>query len=201
LQEGKSMLLKEWNEYTKKLFNTKFLINKFILDKKIYEFDEKTFLPFFYFLGKKIKANSILEIGSYYGLKSGCFILGGSRPKKYFCYDRDTNTASTRFAKKNLYQFKIDEVNFHHYNSKITMNHNHQSDVVIINDHDALLNVDFFTKLVDKKIANGIIIIDYPNMSQSTKIYLQNFTSLRKIPMLEFSNKNNSILLGGPNGV
>jgi len=195
------MLLKEWNEYTKKLFNTKFLINKFILDKKIYEFDEKTFLPFFYFLGKKIKANSILEIGSYYGLKSGCFILGGSRPKKYFCYDRDTNTASTRFAKKNLYQFKIDEVNFHHYNSKITMNHNHQSDVVIINDHDALLNVDFFTKLVDKKIANGIIIIDYPNMSQSTKIYLQNFTSLRKIPMLEFSNKNNSILLGGPNGV
>jgi len=195
------MLLKEWNEYTKKLFNTKFLINKFILDKKIYEFDEKTFLPFFYFLGKKIKANSILEIGSYYGLKSGCFILGGSSPKKYFCYDRDANTASTRFAKKNLYQFKIDEVNFHHYNSKITMNHNHQSDVVIINDHDALLNVDFFTKLVDKKIANGIIIIDYPNMSQSTKIYLQNFTTLRKIPMLEFSNKNNSILLGGPNGV
>ena len=194
-------MLEEWNQYVKKLFNTKFLINKFILDRKIYEFDERTFLPFFYFIGKKIKAESILEIGSYYGLKSGCFILGGSNPKKYFCYDKDTNTASTRFAKKNLYQFKIDEVNFHHYNTKITMEHSHQSDLVIINDQDALLNVDFFTSLVDKKIANGIILIDYPNMAQSTKIYLRNFTTLRRLPMLEFNNKNNSILIGDLNVV
>ena len=87
------------------------------------------------------------------------------------------------------------------YNSKIIMEHSHQSDVVIINDQDALLNVDFFTKLVDKNIASGIILIDYPNMAQSTKIYLRNFTTLRRLPMLEFNNKNNSILIGDLNVV
>lgn len=185
----------EWEKYLKKLRSTDFIINKFIHDKKAYELREKSFLPFFYFIGMKLKIKNIIEIGSSFGMKSGALILAGSSPDSYFCYDDNNNLPSTRMAKKNLYQFNIQSLKFHHYSGRITMMHDHISDLLIINNKDVMIDIEFFNNLFKKIEKNGSIIIDYPEIAESTRVYLRKFSNVHDLNMLEFNNKNKSILI------
>lgn len=75
------------------------------------------------------------------------------------------------------------------------MMHDHISDLLIINNKDVMIDIEFFNNLFKKIEKNGSIIIDYPEIAESTRVYLRKFSNVHDLNMLEFNNKNKSILI------
>lgn len=135
--------------------------------RKTAAYADHRYAPFYYHLGKFLKAESMVEVGFNLGLLSACFLKSCKTLKKYVGFqERRQEYYSPRLGTLNVKanykgEFHIHVGNFTdtEFTEKISPN---SLDLVILNDEVGfdkhLTYLDFFW---DHLSANGIIVAEY----------------------------------------
>lgn len=187
----------DWLNYRNSIYDTSFITKRLVPTtisyESIPELTQTSFLPFYYFLSKNIKISSIVEFGSFYGLKTFSLFLNKQPIQNYQLFDSQENQISIKTAKKNHYQFKIPNYNVTRHSKDSEFKVLFKPDFIIFNDESYLDNRQVLSSIFSSIDDKFYFLFDIDNISSDCKSYLINFFKGKKLNGVEFKNKNNSL--------
>ena len=149
---------------------------------------DNKYAPFYYYIGRYLKAKSLLEIGFNIGLLSSCFLLSCTSVETFFGFKENTNNEfipirigkanikKTFKKNKNFYIGKLYDKNF------IEMCNQIKWDVVIINEEQSYdKHLQYLETVWGQLSENGIIIVDYIKSHKPSKTAFDIFCQEKSI--------------------
>lgn len=154
------------------LVSSRILLDKLRLfdenSRKTSQYQDPSYLPFYFYLSKFINPNSILQIGINLGLEICCFLQGNKKVNKYFGFQNSSEEYySERLALSNIKDIsKKIEIQYYYgkiYDKKF-LEKNDKFDLVFINEKSNFDQIkDCFSVCWDKLNLNGFLVVDYLN--------------------------------------
>lgn len=167
------------SELEKQTISGKNILDRFcVIDessRKSAAYVDPKYAPFYYYLGKKIKAQSLLEVGFNIGLLSSSFLLSCKSVENFFGFKETTKEFnSDRIGKQNIKKnykknknFYIGEIYEEKFNNLIKQN---KWDVAIINEEQNYDKQLQYLETIWPHMSDfGIVVVEYINSHKASK--------------------------------
>lgn len=177
--------LKNQKIYARVLLDSLVMLNEQSRSCSFYQ--DPTYAPFYYYLGKYITPKTFLEIDTGIAVNSSCFFKSCKTVDEFFCIQEKTKDNYTpRFALKNIKMNYKKSFNFHYgsYKDEVfeSILDKKDWDLAFINKdvnlYDELLGL--ITKIWLKLSINGILVLDFVKTNKNVNKCYENFCKITK---------------------
>jgi predicted O-methyltransferase YrrM len=200
--------LNQISEQIEKDLNSQIISGKYLLDRLcvINERSRKTsayldhkYAPFYYYLGKYIKPKSFLEIGFNIGLLGSCFLTSCRTVEKFFGFKEKTEEfIPTRIGKINIkkYTKNLEIYVGQLYDEYFYKRIKETWDVALINEEKNFdKQLEYIETIWPNISNNGILIIEYANSHNPSKLALKVFCERNNIKPMVFNTRYGTALI------
>ena len=199
------MILENFQSITadlkKQIMHSDVLLSDCILDqnvKKSFIFNDPTFFPFYYYLGKYTKAENLLVLGAESGFTTSCF-LKSNRAKKVVCFQEgDDEFYSVRGCYANIAKQQPNTTIFcgDLFNEDILREITSQKwDCILVNldlNYDKLRN--YLDVAWENLVLDGVMVIE-SELSQHTSRATQDFLKIIQRDYVVFDTRYKVIVV------
>lgn len=162
-----------------KIVSSRVLLNSFsMIDESSRlsgAYDDPTFIPFFYYLGKWYKSKSLLEIGFNIGICSGCYLKSCKETERFVAFQEISENYFPNIGIKNIKKIYKNNFNFYMGNSSDESFESLISDkfdLILINqrfDREKFkFYIDFCWNYLNE---DGIMVCDYINENNKKDVF------------------------------
>lgn len=204
----KNLSLDQITTLLKKDLDAQIISGKSLLDRLcvINENSRKTsayldhrYAPFYYHLGKYIKAKSFLEIGFNIGLLSSCFLMSCKNIEKFFGFkENEKEFIPTRIGRINVKKFtkNIEIYIGNLYDDYFYKKLKEKWEIILINEQKEYDKQLEYMELSWSNLSdNGLLIVEYINTNNPSKKALDAFCQSQNIIPIIFNTKHGTALI------